>query len=631
MCGINGLYSKRERSDELLKKLRIANNLIHHRGPDESGVFSKESSTYSVAMGMQRLSIIDLNSGAQPIYSEDGMKVIVFNGEIYNYQNLKKELLQRGVSFKTQTDTEVLLKIYENYGTPGFEKLDGMFAFSIYDQSEDQIIIGRDLFGEKPLYYYKNDSEFIWGSELKSLTTSIDHDIEISEDGMLIYFQLNYIPAPHTIYKGVKKLRANHLLKINCKNFEISEVEIQQTSNKSEDEYKDLSFDQAKLKTKELVYNSVLSRSVSDVPIGTFLSGGVDSSIISLCLAQQKEQPINTFSIGFEKDSFDETDKARTVAQLIESDHHEFKISFGDIKNELDQVLLNYDEPFADMSAIPTFLVSKLTREYVKVALTGDGGDEIFGGYNKYYVGKINRFFTTFVPQRLHESIRKFGNKYSTERNDERGLKFKIRKAVNAISYEDDYYYKIISLGFQINELKNILKTNVSNKSVFNLLEVQTDLDGIHEYRDIDRNISLEGDMLVKVDRASMLASLECRAPFLNKELWQFTKSLPEKFLLNGWNKKYILKEAFKDQFPKGFLEKPKTGFDIPVGDWFRGDLKSELLSYTETDKLKNQGIFQVSEIKEIVYNHINGKIDNTFRVWNFYCFQKWFFETHLK
>lgn len=626
MCGINGFLSKKDKSDHLLKKIINANKLIHHRGPDESGVFSKDCNNYSVAMGMQRLSIIDLHTGTQPIYSEDENVVIVFNGEIYNYQELKEELLKKDISFNTQTDTEVLLKIYEYYGTDGFEKLDGMFAFSIYDQEEDQIIIGRDFFGEKPLYYYKNDSELIWGSELKSLKTSIDHNLEISEDGMLIYFQLNYIPAPHTIYKGVKKLRANHLLKIDCKNFEISEVEIQHTENES-DEYKSLSFDQAKSKTKELVYKSVSSRSVSDVPIGTFLSGGVDSSIVSLCLAEQKEQPINTFSIGFEKESFDETEKARTVAQLIGSDHHEFKISFGDIKNELDQVLLNYDEPFADMSAIPTFLVSKLTREHVKVALTGDGGDEIFGGYNKYYVGKINRFFTTFIPQTLHESIRKIGNKYSTDSNDERGLKFKIRKAINAISYEDDYYYKIISLGFQLNELEYILKTSVSNKSVFNLLEVQTDLEGIHEYRDIDRNISLEGDMLVKVDRASMLASLECRAPFLNKELWQFTKSLPEKFLLNGWNKKYILKEAFKDQFPKGFLDKPKSGFSIPVGDWLRADLKNELLSYIGIDKLEKQGIFKVSNTREIILNHINGKIDNTFRVWNFYCFQKWFFK----
>ena len=572
-----------------------------------------------------------MRGGAQPIYSDDGMKVIVFNGEIYNYQDLREELLKKGETFKTRVDTEVLLKIYECYGLSGFEKLDGMFAFSIYDQEKDQIIIGRDFFGEKPLYYFKNDSEFIWSSELKSLKASIDHRLDISEDGMMIYFQLNYIPAPYTIYKGVNKLRANHILKINCRNFEISEIEIQHSKPTIDDENKTLSFDQAKSKTSELVYNSVLSRSVSDVPIGTFLSGGVDSSIVSLCLAQQKDRPINTFSIGFEKDSFDETGKAKMVAQLIGSNHHEFKISFGDIKNELDQVLLNYDEPFADSSSIPTYLVSKLTREHVKVALTGDGGDEIFGGYNKYYAGKINRSFTKVVPESMHKNIRKFANKFFTNRNDERGLKFKIRKAVNAISYEDDYYYKIISLGFQLNELENILNTSVSNKSVFNLLEVQTDLNGIHEYRDIDRNISLEGDMLVKVDRASMLASLECRAPFLNKKLWQFTNSLPQEFLLNGWNKKYLLKEAFKDQFPKGFLEKPKAGFDIPVGDWFRGDLKSELLSYIETDKLNKQSIFHVSKIKEIIHNHIDGKIDNTFRVWNFYCFQKWFFETHLK
>lgn len=629
MCGLNGLYSKRDGSDILLNKLNKANELIYHRGPDDKGVFTKECNSYSVAMGMQRLSIIDLDSGSQPIFSEDESKVIVFNGEIYNYQKLRKQLKEKGVVFKTESDTEVILKIYEVFGIDGFSKLDGMYAFSIYDETKDEIIIARDLFGEKPLYYYMNNEELIWGSELKSLKAIIDHPLKISDDGMILYFQLNYIPSPHTIYEGIKKLRPNHILKIECINSEIHEIEITNINDESDNKYKNLSFEQAKAKTKDLVYNSILSRSVSDVPIGTFLSGGVDSSIVSLCLAQQKDKPINTFSIGFEKDSFDETDKAKTVAQLIGSDHHEFRVGFNEIKNELDQVLLNYDEPFADSSAIPTYLVSKMTREHVKVALTGDGGDEIFGGYNKYYAGKINRSYTNVIPEALHGAIREFANKYLTNRSDSRGLKFKIRKAINAISYEDDYFHKIISLGFQFNELKNVFNINVSDKSVFDLLKVQSDMKGIHEYRDIDRNISLEGDMLVKVDRASMLASLECRAPFLNKELWEFAKLLPEKFLLKGWNKKFILKEAFRDQFPKDFLEKPKSGFGIPVGDWLRKNLKTELISYIEVDRLKRQNIFNTLNIRKIVQDHIDGQADNTFRVWNFYCFQKWYFNTY--
>jgi asparagine synthase (glutamine-hydrolysing) len=313
----------------------------------------------------------------------------------------------------------------------------------------------------------------------------------------------------------------------------------------------------------------VSSRSISDVPLGTFLSGGVDSSKVSLCLAQQQEKKIDTFSIGFDKKSFDESDKTRLVSKLINSNHHEFIISEKDLTTNIDEIILNFDEPFADSSALATYMVSKKTKDYVKVALTGDGGDEVFGGYNKYYMGKLNQKYTSLIPQKLHTSRLYIVNKFLITKQDSRGLRFKASRLLKSINYEGDFYHNIISLGFSEVEIKNILKSNVYKSNSLNYYKNKTNSknNSIANFRAIDKHLSLEGDMLVKVDRTSMLASLECRAPFLNKELWDFTNQLPDSYLINGWDKKHILKEAFKDYFPKDFLNKSKKGFGVPVGD----------------------------------------------------------------
>ena len=285
-----------------------------------------------------------------------------------------------------------------------------------------------------------------------------------------------------------------------------------------------------------LVWESVRSRSISDVPLGTFLSGGVDSSIVSLALAQQTEDSIDTFSVGFEKKSFDESDKSRTVAKLINSRHHEFIVSVDDLKSNIDPILLNFDEPFADSSSLPTYLVAHKTRQHVKVALTGDGGDEVFGGYNKYYMGQLNSRYTGFVPEFLHGRLKSLSNPLLSTSHDKRGKRFKLKKMLNAINYQDDFYYKIISLGFQSEEVQDLLRSDYFRE---NSLKYYKGLIGgnsktLTDFRNIDKIISLEGDMLVKVDRTSMLTSLESRAPFLNKNLWNFTEQLPEAYLDEG-------------------------------------------------------------------------------------------------
>ena len=626
MCGINGIIDRTKlKKNEINSILTKMNNLIIHRGPDQDGIFHEVSDSYSVGMAMRRLSIIDLTSGKQPIYSDDKQIVIVFNGEIYNFQELRSKLEKEGVLFHTTSDTEVILKLYEKYGVESFSWLDGMYGFSIYDKNINKIFIARDYFGEKPLYYTNTEGQFLWASELKSIINSLNTKPSISKKGLNLFFRLEYVPAPYTIYENIYKLRANHFLEYNLKNHETS---IHKINEEVIPETQYISLDDAKKKTKSLVYDSVKSRSIADVPLGTFLSGGVDSSIVSLCLSQTTSKKIETFSIGFKKANYDETDKSRVVAKLINSNHHEFVIDEEDLKYNIHDILVNFDEPFSDTASLPTHLLSEKTRQHVTVALTGDGGDEVFGGYNKYYMGKLNKKYTGLVPKSLHEHFLNFSKKYLVTKDDKRGKRFRINKLLNAISYEGNFYWDIISLANSQRELLEILKPDHLENNLFDeykeLLNKEK-VETLTDFRLVDQIISLEGGMLPKVDRTSMMTSLECRAPFLNKKIWDFTNSLPENYLMKGWNKKYILKQAFKDQFPKDFLEKSKSGFGSPVGDWLRQSLRSELESYIDPKFLNEQGIFNKESITKLVLDHLNGKKDSAFRVWSYYCFQKWY------
>lgn len=626
MCGINGFIAQGAVTN-ISEKLNIMNNLIIHRGPDQDGFFADNSSDCKIGMAMRRLSIIDLKTGSQPIYTEDQSKVIVFNGEIYNYKLLRQEHLI-DYNFKTNSDTEVIVALYDKFGVSSFAMLDGMFAFSIYDKTINKVFIARDFFGEKPLYYTLDKDNFYWCSELKSLMKVLPNKPEISRQGLNLYFQLHYIPAPFTIYESVSKLEANHYLEFDCPNFSFEIKEIKQNIISK---YSHVSKVEATKINHDLVHKSVESRSISDVPIGTFLSGGVDSSIVSLCLAHQSDKKIETFSVGFDKKSFDETDKSQTVAKLINSNHHEFILTENDLAENIDKILLNFDEPFADSSALPTYLVASKTKEFVNVALTGDGGDEVYGGYNKYYMGRLNSNYTKFVPRRIHDFSQNILNSLLHSKDDKRGFLFKAKRFLKAVNYEGDFYYDIVSLAFLENERKVIFtQDNYFNDPLSHYKKlIGSNSKTLTDFRNIDRLLSLEGDLLVKVDRAAMLTSLECRAPFLNKELWEFTSSLPENYLINRWDKKHLLKESFKQYFPKDFLNKSKQGFGVPVGDWLRGVLKEELLSYTDKKMIEQQKIFNYETILKLVNNHVDRKIDNTFRVWTFYCFQKWYKNTY--
>jgi len=627
MCGINGLVYKNAENADVQGIIGKMNQKIIHRGPDEDGFFVEHLEDKTIAFAMRRLSIVDLSTGKQPIFTEDRSKVIVFNGQIYNSEELKKTLVQKGFAFHTSSPAEVVLKLYEYFGLEAFKMLDGVFAFSIYDKILGKIFIARDFFGDKPLHYQYSEKSLIWASELKSIISVLDKKPEIDNKGLNLYFQLTYIPAPFTIYKGISKLESNSFIEydVNTNALKIHEIHSEKI------EKQQVSFDEAKKNVRKLVEESVSSRSVSDVSLGAFLSGGVDSSIISLCLSKQSDSKIDTFSIGFDKKSFDETEKSRLVANLIGSNHHEFVISEKDLTSHLDEILLNFDEPFADSSALPSYIVASKTADYVKVALTGDGGDEVFGGYNKYLIGGINQKYTSLVPRFLHQSVLKVANALTKQKGDERGLKFKVRKALNSIDYDDSFFYNIIKLGFTDKEMSIYLneKDRVKNSLAYYQQRIPNPKN-LTDFRNVDKLISLEGDMIVKVDRTSMLASMECRAPFLTREIWNYTLSLPDEYLLKGNNKKMILKKAFENEFPEQFLEKSKKGFGVPVGDWLRQGMRSELLSYIDDKFLEEQDIFDIQNIRKIVLNHLNSVEDNSFKIWTFYCFQKWYKNTYL-
>ena len=629
MCGINGIISKNKIIDMNLL-IQTMNDEIIHRGPDGDGKYIFNE---TIGFGMRRLAIIDLNSGSQPIYNKDKTIVIVFNGEIYNYLELKNDLLSLGVLFLTNSDTEVILKGYEYYGVSFIEKLNGMFAFAIHDQLKNKIIIARDQIGEKPLYYYNHDNIFIFGSELKSIKKIFNkltnQELTLSRNGLDLYFSLTFIPAPYTIYNEISKLLPGHYIEISTIDYSFNIRRYANVLNFKESIEKIKDFNYAKKKLFILLNDSVEKRMISDVPIGSFLSGGVDSSIITAIMANQKNQSkIETFSVISDNKHFDESERSFAVSEHLNTSHHSIKLDFNELRNLVDSIILDYDEPFADSSALATYYISKKTKNYVTVALTGDGGDEVFGGYNRYFMTTLSDNYRKYIPNIFHKHlIRPLFNSYKVQ-NDNRGRMFKYKKFINGVGLnEKEDISNIISLGFLDNEKKDLLidNTNITFPQLINNhYNSSLTLSQLAKSRFIDINVSLEGDMLVKVDRASMLASLECRPPLLDSRLVNFSFQLPDNFLIKGSQTKYILKETFKNMLPEGLFNLPKSGFGVPIGDWLRNELKLELLDLTKDELLIKQNIFNIKYLKQIISEHLAKKNDHTFKLWTIFCFQKW-------
>jgi len=505
-------------------------------------------------------------------------------------------------------------------GTDSFKKLNGMFAFSILDWLKNKIIISRDYFGEK----------IIWASEMKSIVSNFPELKKISDTALNMFLSLTYIPAPQTIYDQIYKLEPGHFLEIDLHNFSIKknkfwEIDLDTPVNLT-------NYDKAKQELKKTLYNSVEKRMISDVPLGVFLSGGVDSTIVAAIMSDISPIPIKTFSVGYSNPRYDESQRARLVANHIKSDHHEYTLDYDEILHELDKIILNYDEPFADSSSLLTYFISKKTVNQVKVALTGDGGDEIFGGYNKYLIHSYGKLYHRMVPNGLNKMILKtFANSRLGNRDTKSPLT-KIRKMLKSVGdITEINHLNILSLGFS-----NIERSRLLNPSFFQDIfpkllngpfrsKAKTNKSNLKIARFLDMHISLEGDMLVKVDRASMLNSLECRAPFLDHNLAELSYRMLDKFLIKGMNKKRILKDTFEDMLPKDFFRSPKFGFEVPVSDWLRKELKEEIYDVLSKENLNKHNFFRYDYVEKLLEQHINQNHDQSVKLWTLFCFQKWY------
>jgi asparagine synthase (glutamine-hydrolysing) len=619
MCGIAGIMEFNKEVDA--SELRLMGARLSLRGPDAEGFFTEGG----IGLCHRRLSIIDLDTGDQPMYSDDGRQVLVYNGEIYNFQEIRDELIRKGCIFRTRSDTEVLLQGYKHYGIEGIlQKAEGMFAFALYDKHSQTLYLARDKFGEKPLYYHTGVDRLLFGSELKSIISGVAEK-KIDIKALNFFLTLSYIPAPYTIYQDVQKLEPGHYLKVSI------------DGSIAKSRYYDLlsrlsgkpilnDFGDASAALERLLHQSVLSRMVSDVPLGTFLSGGIDSSIISAIMARHSSEPVRCFTIGFTEKEYDESDRARMVAEHIGAEHTVRYLDYGDVTDDIEAIIDYFDEPFGDSSALPGFYVAKLAAEHVKVVLTGDCADELFGGYEKYLALYYTQKFQK-LPAVLRSVIRKTVQMIPHNRWTNALLR-RVKKVVQNES-EDyfDMHYRYMSLAFRDEERKNLMVAGHYSdvKEDIRKIYFSPPQGGALEkgfYTDL--NVVLEGDMLVKMDRMCMRNSLEARVPFLDSKIVETAFRMPTEFKIKGRNKKYILKKTFGKLLPEKTLGLRKKGFGVPVDYWFKGPLYEDLINTLSEENLGRHQLLNVQYINELIRQHKSGKANHKEKLWCLYVFQKW-------
>lgn len=595
-------------------------NKMTFRGPDHQDVFQEGW----VTLGHTRLSILDLSTGDQPMTSVDGKVTIVFNGEIYNFLDVKDECLKLGYKFNTTSDTEVIIAGYQLWGIEGvLARLEGMFAFCIYDRSKNLIFIARDRFGEKPLYYQKENGKFTFASELKAFRPNLKK-YSLDKEAMNLFLALSYIPAPYCIYQEVRKLEAGHYMQIDS-DINVEDRCYYDLAERIKEPITD-SYEEAKKHIRDLVYDSVRMRMIADVPTGSFLSGGIDSSIVSTVMAELSKEPIQTFSIGFKEKDFDESERAQLVADKIKSRHMLHYLDFNDVVDCLSEIVDYYDEPFSDSSAIPSYYVAKLAHEKVKVVLTGDSADEIFAGYNKY-VGRYyaNKFRN--LPSIIKRSIIFFKDHCPVNQHTNILIR-KLRKLIaTAESTDFEIYYNLMCMGFSDEKRMRLLKGDFFDvKGLIKKTYDECPSDELlnkEQYCDV--KYVLEGQMFTKVDRACLHNSLENRTPILDTRIVEYSLRMNPEYRLQVTNKKRIFKDAFKEMLPDDTTKFSKKGFGVPVGYWLRNELKSELDSYINKSFIEQQGLFNYDFIKEIYDKHMSGAEYNDATLWNLFVFQRWY------
>ena len=624
MCGIAGWANLENKSSQNSGEavLHAMCERMKHRGPDSEGLWTDET----VALGMRRLSIIDLHTGEQPVYSEDRSIVVVMNGELYNFREVRADLEKRGHKFETQTDTEILPHLYEEYGDAMIEHINGMFAFALWDKRRQKLLIARDKFGEKPLYYGVFDGKLIFASEPKVLLANPSVKVEINLDALRQYLSFDYVPAPHSIYKNVYKLPAAHLLIL-----EKGEVKTRRYWNLSWEKKETKSLESSAEELRELLADAVRMRLVSDVPLGILLSGGVDSSTVAAFATQFSTEKVKTFSIGFEEDSFDESKYARQVAKHLDTEHYEEKLSVEKAADLITEIGTWLDEPLSDGSLIPTLLLSRFVRKHVTVALGGDGGDEIFAGYPMYYAHKVADIYgkvPRFLRNGLIEPI--VNNLPVSNRN--MSFDYKAKRFVAASKYDLVTRHHSFFGSFSIDEQQNLLNKDVLAqtssdiyKDAKDLLKICDATNEIEQMQFLDINFYMAEDILTKVDRASMAVSLEVRAPFLDPRVAQFAASIPLEYKLKGSKGKYILKKAVEPLLPKNILHRPKKGFGIPIAEWLKGRLNPLMHDLLDSNRLKNQGLFDEKFVEKLMKEHETNVASHHKQLWTLLVFQLWY------
>lgn len=618
MCGIAGFIVKdkdqpiQEREVLLDKMCKI----ITHRGPDEQGMVV----TGRAALGMRRLSIIDLKSGQQPIYNEDGTLAIVFNGEIYNFQELKKELESRGHRFKTNSDTETIVHAYEEFGTDCLEHLRGMFAFAIWDKREESLFIARDRVGKKPLFYALTEQgDFVFGSELKVLLTHGKLSKEIDYTALDAYLTFGYVPEEFCIFKSVKKLPPGHFL--IYKNGQVSTQKYwdfnyaKPTEIKTETEYVE--------QLRSLLQEAVKIRLISEVPLGAFLSGGIDSSTVVGYMSRVMDQPVKTFSIGFNEDSFDELKYARIAAKHFNTEHHEFVVT-PDLVEMVDELVWHFDEPFADPSSLPTYMVSKMARDFVTVVLSGDGGDELFAGYTRYVIDK-KRSGLANLPRGIRRNV--LGKVSAALPHGARGRNLLYNVSLDPVErYIDSvsHFNALRKKSLYSNGFKSQLNGNGGDQIYREIASTVSTGNPVDNLLYLDSKTYLPGDILTKVDRMSMAVSLEARVPLLDHKLIEFVTQIPASLKLKGLETKYIFRQAVKGMVPDEILNRPKQGFGVPIEEWINKQLREKIHETLSESRTMERGYFEKSYITTLLDEHSRRRRDHSYSLWVLLMLELW-------
>jgi len=591
---------------------------IRHRGPDEEGYYVEGG----CGIGMRRLSIIDLTTGTQPISNEDGTVWVVFNGEIYNYQELRAGLIRRGHHFKTGSDTEVLVHLYEEDGSAGAEKLRGMFAYAIWDSRNRSVLLVRDRFGKKPLYFATTPGGLYFASELKCLRTA-GVPLDLDHQALQLYFVLNYIPDPWSPYQAVRKLPAGAWLRYTA-NGRIAQGRYWTLPAPVERIDPGLNETEARGRLRELFDESVKVRLVSDVPLGAFLSGGFDSGSVVASMALQTGAPVKTFSIGFEEPDFNELPLAALVASKYRTEHHELIVR-PDSVDLVTRLVRYFDEPFGDSSAIPTYLVSQFAAQHVKVVLTGDGGDELFAGYQSLLDMERRRNLDR-MPQAARRAVSRLADLLPYSAYGKNYLRMISRPTAL------DRYFESGSPHFLLDRLltKEWMPPGDAGflaRTMAHCL-LPNSADALTQALYFESTAKLTGDILVKVDRMSMANSLEVRCPLLDHELAEFAATLPHAWKMRNNRGKDIFIQALGDRLPSELLNQPKRGFGVPLAAWFRGPLRTFLWDHLTSDSFLNRGIVSPTFVRTLLAEHDRGRRNNYHYLWNLLMLDLWFRES---